>query len=717
MSAVLSVVGTPAPRVDGVRKVTGQATYGADVLLPGMLWCKLTRSTLPHARLVRVDATRARQIPGVHAVLTAEDVPPNALWGRTLRDMPVLARDKVRFIGEPIAAVAAEDPDVAEEAALAVEVEYEELPAIFDPREAMKPGSVLIHEDVSKYEGAPKELPAGIPNCMSRIGWSKGDVEAAFREADVVIEHEFRTQPQHQGHLEPHACIVFYDEQGRLQIYDANKAPFRSVQQVAPVIDMPPEGIDYHATALGGDFGGKGSALVVPAPCFLAKKTGRPVKFVMTYVEELMAANPRHTGYFRIKTGLKRDGTILARHATVIWDSGAYGAMKPAATVNIGGTGLLNGTYNIPNVLIEGYSVYTNSVPRGHVRAPGGPQARFAVESHMDMIAHEMGIDPVELRLRNVLHEGDSQADGHPIEDVRAEQTLRACIEHSGWGQPKKPWTGRGVSLSDWHVNSGVTGARLTLHPGGKLVLQTGMPDTGTGLHTVLRQEVAEELGVPPSSVDVQTGGTLEVPEDTGVGGSRSTVSGGQVALGVARELKAELERRGLAIGTTNEAITVEWKFPGAHGHQIAITAQVAEVSVDPDTGQVAVERVTTAHDVGQVVHPILHQGQIDGGIAHGLGFAVMEDMQITEGRVGATHLGDYKMPTVEDMPELETVLVGGAHGPGPQGAKPIGETANVCLPAAIANAVFDACGVRITELPITAEKVYAGLQAKAKAS
>jgi CO/xanthine dehydrogenase Mo-binding subunit len=710
LSPTTAVLGTSAPRVDGVRKVTGQATYGADVNMPGMLWCKVARSTMPHARLVRVDTSRARQMPGVQAVITAEDI-PDRLWGRALEDMPVLARGKVRFIGEPIAAVAADDPEIAEEAAMAIDVEYEELPAIFDARDAMKAGAARIHDDITKYKGLPKPVPE-TPNTMSHPTWSKGDVEAGFREADVVIEHEFYTQPQHQGHLEPHACIVRFDEQGRLQVYDANKAPFRSAKQVAPLLDMPDDGVDYHATALGGDFGGKGSALIVPAAAYLAKKTGRPVKFVMTYVEELVAANPRHSGYIHIKTGLKKDGTITARHATVVWDSGAYGAMKPAAIVSLGSTAALMGAYNIPHVLCEGFTVYTNTVPRGHVRAPAGPQAHFAVESHMDMIAVQMGLDPLQLRLHNALHNGDSLADGHPLEDVREEQTVEECVERSGWRSPKKPGTGRGISVTQWHVNSGVTGARLTLQPDGKLVLETGMPDTGTGLHTVMRQVVAQELGITPMDVDIKTGGTLEMPEDTGVGGSRATISGGSNAALAAQAMKAELDRRGVAIGKTSEPITVETKYPGAHGHQIAVTCQVAEVTVDRATGQFTIDRLTTAHDVGQVIHPTLHQGQIDGGIAHGLGQAIMEDLQIIDGRVTAAHLGDYKMPTMGDMPDLQTILVTGAHGPGPGGSKGIGETANLGPGAAIANAIYDACGVRVTSLPITAEKVYEGLAA-----
>jgi len=712
MSSTLTVVGTSAPRVDGVAKVTGQATYGADVIFPGMLWCKYVRSTLPHARLLRVDTTKAKQMPGVHAVITAQDI-PDILWGRMMQDMPVLARGKVRFVGEPIVAVAAEDPDLAEAAAMAVEVEYEELPAIFDPREAMKHDAVRIHDDVSKYEGVPEPV-ATEPNTMSHIVWQRGNVENGFKEAEVIVEHDFTTSPVHQGHLEPHACIARVDEHGRLQVWDANKMPFRQQNQLAPLLDMPVEGIDFHATAIGGDFGGKGSLMNIVPVCYLAQRTGRPVKFVMSYIEELQAANPRHTGYIHVKTGLKRDGTIVARRANGVWDSGGYGAFKPTPIVNVHGAASLSGSYNIPHVRIDSFCAYTNSVPRGHVRAPGEPQALFAVESHMDMIAAELGIDPLELRLKNCLHDGDMLAAGlHSLEDVRQEDIIRATAKRAGWGDPQKPWHGRGMSVGDRHVGNGFANVRLTLETSGSLTLTTTMPDTGTGLHTVMRQVIAEELGVAPVQVRVQTVGTLENLKDSGVGGSRATHVGGQAALGAARTLAEELSRRGQAAGQASEAVTVTFNYPGAEAPVSSFTCQIAEVSVDPETGQVTVERIVTGHDVGTIIHPILHQGQIDGGIAHGFGFALMEDLAIREGRVGALHLGEYKLPTIADMPELETVLVHAEEGPGPHNAKSIGESSNTPLAAAIANAVYDACGVRITDLPITAEKVYAGLRAR----
>jgi putative selenate reductase molybdopterin-binding subunit len=646
----------------------------------------------------------------VQAIITAQDI-PDILWGRLMMDMPVLARGKVRFLGEPIAAIAADDPDVAEAAALAVEIEYEELPATFDPREAMKPGAVRIHDDVSKYVGVPEPV-ATEPNTMSHIIWQKGNVDDGFKDAEVVIEHEFETQPVHQGHIETHACIARLDEHGQLQVWDANKMPFRQQNQLAPLLDMPVEGIDFHATSIGGDFGGKGSLLNIVPVCYLAQKTGRPVKFVMSYIEELQAANPRHTGFIRIKSGLKRDGTIVARHAVAIWDSGGYGAFKPTPIVNLHGADSLGGSYNIPHVRIDSYAVYTNSVPRGHVRAPGEPQALFAVESHMDMIAAELGLDPLEFRLKNALHDGDTVAAGlHPLEDVREEEVIRAAAKRAGWGTPKQAWRGRGCSVGDRHVGNGFANVRLTLGTDGRLTLETTMPDTGTGLHTVMRQVIAEQLRVAPEDVRIQTLGTLGNLTDSGVGGSRATHVGGQAALGAAKTLQDELRQRGQSVGSTKSDITVQYNYPGAEAPVSSFTCQIAEVSVDPDTGQVTVERLVSCHDVGTVIHPILHQGQIDGGIAHGFGFAVMEDLRIEEGRVGALHLGEYKLPTMADMPELQTILVHASEGPGPHNAKSIGESSNTPIAAAIVNAVYDACRVRIAQLPITAEKVYAGLQ------
>ncbi|MBV9120891.1 MAG: molybdopterin-dependent oxidoreductase, partial [Chloroflexi bacterium] len=568
-----------------------------------------------------------------------------------------------------------------------------------------------VHDNPAAYQNAPQPPPK-VPNTHSHATWQKGDVEQGFKDAEVIEEHEFITQPQHQGHLEPHACIAWVDEEGRLQVWDANKMPFRQQQQLAPLVEMPGERVDFHATSIGGDFGGKGSLLNIGPVCYLAMKTGRPVKYVMTYVEELMAANPRHTGYIRIKSGLKRDGTIVARQATAIWDSGAYGAFKPTPNVNVYGAASLDGCYRMPHARIDAYSVYTNSVPRGHVRAPGHPQALFAIESHTDMIAAELGLDALEFRLKNVLRDGDSlTASRHPLEAVREEEVIRAAAGRAGWGQPLPEWHGRGMAVGDHHAGSGFARVRLTLETDGWLRLETGLPDTGTGLHTVMRQVVAEELAVDPARVLVQTTSTASGLIDIGVGASRATEVGGQAALGAARALKESLGGAGGQVAQPANPISVDFNYPGGEVPFTCFTCQIAEVAVDPETGQVTVARLVSAHDVGTIVNPLLHQGQIEGGVASGLGFGVMEDMLIQEGRVGALHLGDYKLPTMADMPLLETVLLRSSEGQGPYNAKAIGESSNTPVAAAIANAVYAASGVRITELPISAEKVLTGLR------
>jgi CO/xanthine dehydrogenase Mo-binding subunit len=382
--------------------------------------------------------------------------------------------------------------------------------------------------------------------------------------------------------------------------------------------------------------------------------------------------------------------------------------------INLHGTLALLGSYHLPNMRVTGYRVYTNSVPRGHGRAPGEPQARFAIESHTDMVACQLGIDPAKFRLRNCLHDGSTLPIGEPLEDVRQEETIRACMAAAGWGEQKPhQWYGRGMAVSDRQTGSGFASVRLTLNADATLTLFTGMPDTGTGAHTMMVQVIAEELGVPPDKVRVRTAGTLEAPSDSGVGGSRVTHVGGQAALGAARALAARLPDMGLWIGQTAEPLTVEFRYDGHDAPVASFSCQIAEVSVDPETGQVMLERLTSAHDSGTVLNPTLFEGQIKGGLVQGLGMAMMEDLQLDEGRVTASHLGEYKLPSIADVPAVQTIIIEGGVGPGPHNAKSVGESANTPVPGAIANAIFDACGVRLMSLPLTAEKVHAGLRTR----
>lgn len=720
------IVGQPIGRLDGIGKVSGEARYSGDVTLPGLAWGKALRSPLPHARIVRIDTSRAKALAGVLAVLTARDL-PDILVGRRMFDMPVLARDRVRFIGEKVAVVAAIDADIAEEALALIDVEYEDLPAVFDPVEAIQSGAPILHENPAAYEGALPERPH--PNVQSVLRFKLGDVEAGFREADRIFEHTFRTQLDHQGYLEPHAGVVAIDEWGRVQVWASNKMPFRLKELLSHALRLPPEQIRVNLTPIGGDFGGKGSLMDLPLAYHLARVTGRPVKMLMRYAEELMAGNPRHPSVITMRTGVSKDGRIVARRVKALFNSGAYAAFKPAPSVNLGGTGMGAGVYRIPNLLIESFCVYSNNIPCGHARSPGEPQMVFAGESHMDMIARELALDPADLRRRNLLRDGDHLANGHHLEHVRASDTLEAALKASHYAEPKPgPWIGRGMAMTHRHIGVGFTNARVRLETSGTVTLSIALPDTGTGAHLVLRQVVAEVLGLAIGEVEIEIANTDDFTADSGVGGSRVTHTGGRAAFHAAETLKEQIQteaskhglpvsaRAEIARAAAKDGRTLEASHfydAKAHGAVTSFTAQVAEVAVDPATGQVTVRHFTTAHDVGTIINPIGHQGQIEGGLIQGLGFALIEEMKTEEGRISTLSLGDFKLPTIQDIPPLTTVILQDPVGPGPFNAKAIGEGSISAVAPAVANAVADACGVRILDLPITAEKVYFALREK----
>jgi CO/xanthine dehydrogenase Mo-binding subunit len=720
------IVGQPIGRPDGIEKVSGAARYSGDVTLPGMLWGKTLRSPLPHARILRIDTSRARALPGVLAVLTAQDL-PDILIGRRMFDMPMLARDRVRFVGEKVAVVAAVDPDIAEEALALIDVEYEDLPAVFDPVEAIKAGAPVLHENPAAYEGAPAERPH--PNVQSVLRFKLGDVEAGFREADRIFEHTFSTQLDHQGYLEPHAGVVAIDDNGRVQVWASNKMPFRLKELLSHALRLPPERIRVNLTPIGGDFGGKGSLMDLPLAYHLARVTGRPVRMLMRYTEELMAGNPRHPAVITMRTGVKKDGRIVARQVKALFNSGAYAAFKPAPSVNLGGTSMGAGVYRVPNLLIEAFCVYSNNIPCGHARSPGEPQMVFAGESHMDMIARELALDPADLRRRNLLRDGDHLANGHHLEHVRAGDTLEAALKASHWTEPKPgPWIGRGMAMTHRHIGVGFTNARVRLETSGTVTLSIALPDTGTGAHLVLRQVVAEVLALPLDAVQIEIANTDDFATDSGVGGSRVTHTGGRAAYHAAEKLREQIQTEAAKHGIPASALAAVARAAAkdgrplesshfydakAHGAVTSFTAQVAEVAVDPATGQVTVRHFTTAHDVGTIINPIGHQGQIEGGLIQGLGFALIEEMKTEEGRISTLSLGDFKLPTIQDIPPLTTVILEDPVGPGPFNAKAIGEGSISAVAPAVANAVADACGVRILDLPITAEKVFFALKEK----
>jgi CO/xanthine dehydrogenase Mo-binding subunit len=746
MAKSSSIIGAAVGRVEGADKVSGTAIYGADVHFADALWGKILRSPYPHARIKNIDTSKAGKVAGVKAIVTGKDEPEH-YQGKSIRDIPVLCWDKVRFVGDRVAAVAAENRDAAEEACSLIDVEYEELPAVFDVLEAMKPDAPVLHDNAPAYDGAPKDImaPAG-GNIVNKLTFGKGDIEKGFAEADLVLEHTFRMPIHHQGYLEPQSFLVKIDNDGTVNAWASTKGPFGTRAQFAKAVGIPANQIHLQAVHVGADFGGKSGAGELPICYFLAKQAKRPVKIVLSHSEELTAMNPDHYTVVKVKTGVKRDGRMTARSLQAIHGTGAYAGMKPGRA-SIGGAGSAT-PYKIDNSYMEALQVYTNTVPCGFWRAPGAIQAVFASESHMDLIAKELKMDPAKFRMMNLVGEGEENALGKSWSGVKAKETLKAALDAAGWKSPKRPNVGRGVAMYERGTGAGKVWVNLTAEADGTFTVFTVAGDQGTGLQTVLCQTVAAEMQVPYKNVRCRIGNTADVSYnvDVGFGGSRSTNINSAAAYQASAELRKKLIAHAAAsFGCTEDQVTYKsGKFSAqglkakplalrdvvkASGGPVTVSvetevarkgsstsfiAQVAEVEVDRETGRVKLNKFVTAHDVGTIINPLGHQGQIDGEAIMAIGSGLMEELTHDQGKVTTTNLGEYKIPNILDIPKFKTVLVKGKNGPGPYEAKGIGEHANVTPPAAIANAVADACGVRLFDVPVTAEKVYAALHGKA---
>ncbi|HWP56821.1 MAG TPA: xanthine dehydrogenase family protein molybdopterin-binding subunit [Candidatus Acidoferrales bacterium] len=735
------VIGNPTPRVEGEQKVTGRAIYAVDTVLPDMLWGKAVRSPIPYGRIKSIDTGRALAVAGVKTIVTGKDVEGMRI-GRRVYDMPILAEDVVRFIGEKVVGIAAETEAAAEEAASLVEVEYEEWEPILDPVRAMEASAPILHPDVMNVKGLPAKLEAP-SNVFITMTWKKGDVAVGFKQADLIVENTFTTNKVHHAYLEPHSCLVKAHPDGSAEIWSCSKVPFAIREQVANAVRVPPEKLTVHPVYIGGDFGGKGDFMDIPLCYFLSLKSGYPVKMVMDYEEEFIAGNPRHAAIVKVKTGVRKDGTITAHQMEFIFDSGAYGAFKPNGFLN--GPRESAGPYNIPHVLIEEKMVYTNQVPCGHMRSPGEPQGFFANESQMDLVARALGMDPVEFRKKNLMHDGDTAPSGEEVGLIRIDEALDRALKESGFHKPKPKNLGRGVALVPWYPNGGQGAVTLTLSADGGITLASALLDQGTGTYTVLSEIVAEELKIPLARIKTQMLDTKSGVKDTGVGASRATRVYGNAAYDAATKLVAAIKKAAAARmgGNPDELIIANGgvlhpraerrlsyaELVEANGGPISVTgqysdsskvheasacAQVAEVRVDPETGVVKLNQFTSAHVTGTVLNPLMHQGQIEGGAVMGIGYALMEHLVVEDGKVTTANFGDYKIPTIQDIPRLKTSVKEIPRGPGPYESMAIGETANIPVAAAIANAVEDAVGVRIKSLPITAEKVLAALREKA---
>jgi xanthine dehydrogenase molybdenum-binding subunit len=538
------------------------------------------------------------------------------------------------------------------------------------------------------------------------VTWRLGDCDKGFAESDFVFDQTFTTQRVHQSYLEPHACIVAVAADGRIHLWSSNKVPFQTRQYLAAVLEIDPAKILFQLSPVGGDFGGKGSLMDIPLACYLARATGRPIKMV--------------------------------------FNSGAYAAFKPNATINLPGARHGAGAYRIPHVAIEALSVYTNTVPSGHMRGPGDPQVYFAVESHTDYIARQLNMDPIKLRRINVLTTGDALPGGHQVDTNTGGNILRRIhLQRKAPRRPRKLLRGTGMGLCLRDIGPGEANIEVGLTPQGKIYILTTVTDTGAGAHTILRQIVAETLGANIKDVDVICGDTDCFDTDIALGGSRVTYLAGKAAAMAAANLRRRIIERAAALwGCSADHIKIaasvlrgprrsKLPFRGVAANSCArdfpwkerahfatkerkgtlsYFAQMAEVEIDAETGRLTVLKIVCLNDVGTVINPLQHQGQVEGGIVQGLGFAMMEELADQDGKITTTSLGEYKIPGIKDVPRLETINIYDHAGPGPFQSKPIGENTGTPTAAAIANAIYDATGVQITDLPITSEKIYSAL-------
>ena len=729
------------PRIEGAEKVSGKTRYAADIQVPAALSAKILRTSLPHARILGIDTSKAEKLPGVRGVITGADV-AGVMVGLRMKDMPLLAQDVVRYVGEPVAAVAADSDEIAEDALGLIDVRYQELPFVTDPVEAIRPGAPVLHENPAGYKNAP-ERDTELPNVQSYGKWSNGDLEAGFQKAARIFEHTFRTPLGFHGYIEPHACTVQLNEDGRVEIWASNKAPFTLRARFARDLGLEESKVKVHILPVGGDFGGKTSVAEAPVCYFLAKKTGKPVRMVLEYGEELTAISHRHPAVITLRTGVDGDGRLAAMQVRAVFSGGGYAALKANAEVTVQGPRRAASYYRIPAIQVETLCAYTNQVPCTQTRTPGSPQTTFAVESHIDIIARELGVDPVQFRMKNLLDDGEPTPFGQKLKGIVVKKTLQKALDTAGWKKPKAKNIGRGVAVYERPSGAGKSGAAITIETNGKVGVHLGVPDVGPGIHTVVQQIVSEVLDLPRERVTVVVGDTDSSPYDSGTGGSKSTNSVGTAAYQAVNEVKEKLmalaaERLGckaedirvangrysapgrkalrfsdvmaLALEQNGAPLTHLSIYEPSRAPITSFAAQVAEVEVDHGTGQVRVHKLTTVHDSGTVLNHLSYTGQIDGGIITGLGFALMEDNSLVDGKMLTANLGEFKMATIADVPKLTTVLMEDANGPIPYQGKAIAEIPNVPTAAAIANAVEDAVGIRLCDLPLTSEKIYAAL-------
>lgn len=756
-------VGKPLQRTDATAKVTGKTVYADDMHLPHMLHAKVLGAPYAHARIKSIDTSKARLHPGVAAVITADDLPPYKMNTSNRRSL-IFPKDEVLFYGQPVAAVLAEDPHVAEETLALIKAEYEDLPAVIDPIAAMREDSPLVRaplRDVDRSEerghmtvdAQEKEAEGKLTNIASEMNFKRGDVEAAFAEADCVIEGTWRTAMVHQSYIEPHAVIADYDASGDLSVWTSTQGPFYVRDELAQTLGIPENRIRVTATEVGGGFGGKIylTELMVAA---LAMVVHRPVKHIMSRREDMLAATPAPFAQVEMKTGMKRDGTLTALKTTLVYDSGAFpGAPVLPGSISVGGY------YKCPNLEIRGLEVLTNKVSVGALRAPGAHNATFAIESHMDMMAKELGLDPLEVRLKNAVEEGDPLPSSQPYPRIGLRACLEAIANSEVWkrrasarpevskGQAEGAMLrGVGLAVGGWMGGLQPASAIVTLNSDGTINVTVGSSDI-TGTNTSFQQIAAEVLNLPLERVTVTTGDTKTAPYAGMSAGSKTTYTVGRAVQLAAEDAKRQMleiaaQRLEAApdememvdgeirvIGAPEKSFTfarlgrLSTNFAGPYPSIVGrgamatrrwapgFTAQAAEVEIDPDTGEVTVLGFAIAQDAGFAINPLSVEGQLQGGASQGLGIALSEEMLYDkQGRLMNAGLLDYRLPTTRDLPPIEAIIVEVPSEEGPYGARIVGEPSIVAGAAAVGNAVAEAIGARVYEAPITPERVLRAL-------
>ena len=759
------VAGQDARRVDGIEKVTGKALYTGDLQLPGLAHAKILRSPVAHARLLKVDATRARQLTGVIATLTRDDIKEfNYKYGATYKDQSIVAVDKVRYVGDPVAAVLADDPAIAEEALELIEVEYEELPKVTNIEEATAPGAALVHEgDVARAElrgsvyGAPERFKG--TNICYYLGFNRGDVAKGFAKSDFIYEDTFRFQKVQHYSLEAHVNIAHYDGD-KLTVWSSCQDPFTLRDHLAGIFRLPLSRVRVIVPYVGGGYGGKLYVKAEPIAATLAWKTRRPVKLALS-VNESFKTTTRHPARVTVKSGVTKDGRLIARECQVYMDTGAYADAGPRVTQKAGYRSL--GPYNIPYAKVEAHGVYTNTVPAGAFRGFGALQVTWAYESQMDMIADRLGLDPLEFRLKNLLKKGDIYTAGDTPVDCDLAEGLQKVADAIRWNEPStQPNRAKGISccMKDAGGTYKVAGATVKMSSDGSVILLTGTVEVGQGPRTALSQVVAEELGINMEQIAVAQLDTDVTPYDISTSASSSMVVMGTAVQRAAQDAKRQLlgcagkilkqkpETLTLRDGQvcTRDGRSVSYSkvivdFFGSKAGEIigkglykdkrskkAILGSTTtfwevgwgavEVEVDPETGVIKLLNYVSAADAGKAINPDQCIGQDEGALLFGIGHTLMEEMVFEDGQPLNANLVDYRVPMFKDLPEhMHTILIENGNGPGPFGSKGLGEGGLLPVASAVAGAVYRAVGVRIQDLPLTPIKVWQALQAKQKSA